>query len=173
MEVSSGFGREVATAARVLGGRQEPQKLDIATEFLRAILADGPLPRADVEALADDEDITLSTLKRAARALGIGSQREGFGTGSSWTLPRPTLPIQSTIQPMGQKFGLNERESSRKPLQDKGSSIQSIASEDSSDSPNELIGPESVLEAFPGAEVVQVPDAVSHVSTAPSEPPLA
>ena len=118
-----------ATAAKVLSGRQEPKKLEIATNFLREVLASGPLPRAEVEALADDEDITLATLKRAAKKLGIESKREGYGTGSSWTLPRPILPRT-------QNYELNERESSRKPLQDKGSSIQLIGSELNGDEPN-------------------------------------
>ena len=116
-----------ATAAKVLGGRQEPTKVEIATNFLREILAEGARPRAEVEALADDEDITLPTLKRAAKNLGIKAERKGFAAGSSWTLPRPTLPIQSTIQPMTQIYGLNERESSRKPLQDNAPSIRQLS----------------------------------------------
>ena len=216
---------QTATAARVLGGRQEPSREDIATDFLRENLAEGPLPRAEVEALAGEEEITLTTLKRAAKKLGIVSKREGFGTGSSWTLPRPTLPIQSIIQPMSQKYELNEGESSRKPLQDNASSIQSIGSlndelndddelngaphsvhhetpelndetdggagsrkplqdngssiqsigskhsEHLSDEPNsEPNGVEVVLEAFPGADVVQSPNAHLPDLTAPSEP---
>ena len=119
----------VATAAKVLGERQEPKKLEIATNFLREVLADGPLPRAEVQALADDEDITLATLKRAANTLGIESKREEFGTWSSWSLPRTRLMLQ--------KNEPRERVVSQKPLQDKGSTTRLIASENLSHEPSD------------------------------------
>ena len=71
----------------MLAGRQEPSRLDEATDFLREVLADGPLPASEVKALATDEDITERTLKRARKKLGIASKREGFSAGASWTLP--------------------------------------------------------------------------------------
>ena len=79
-----------ATAAKVLAGRQEPSRLAEAIDFLRDVLADGPLPTSQVKALAADEDITERTLKRAKKKLGIESKRKGFGPGSSvhWSLPK-------------------------------------------------------------------------------------
>ena len=85
-----------ATAARVLGGHQEPSSLDAATGFLREVLTDGPLPSSEVKALAADEDITERTLKRAKKKLGIESKKKGFGPGSAvlWSLPTtPEFPI--------------------------------------------------------------------------------
>ena len=85
-----------ATAARVLGGRQESSSLDVATDFLREVLTDGPLPSSEVKALATDEDITERTLKRAKKKLGIESQKKGFDAGSAvlWSLPTtPEFPI--------------------------------------------------------------------------------
>ena len=78
-----------ATAAKVLAGRQEPSRVDAATGFLRAVLAEGPLPSVEVKALAVDEDITEQTLKRAKKELGIESKKKGFGPGSAvhWSLP--------------------------------------------------------------------------------------
>ena len=177
----------VATAAKVLGGRQEPKKLDVATDFLREVLADGPLPRAEVEALADDEDITLATLKRAANTLGIGSKREEFGTWSSWSLPstRLTVPNPRLTLPKNEP---RERVLDRKPLQDKGSTTRLIASKNEptnstrliakgmnqrepTDEPSERNGLENVLEGLPDAEVVvQSPNAHLPDLTAPSEP---
>ena len=80
-----------ATAAKVLAGRQEPSRVDAATDFLRKVLAEGPLPRVKVQELAADEEITLATLKRAAKKLEIESSQKGFGGGCSWTLPSTTL----------------------------------------------------------------------------------
>ena len=79
----------VATAAKVLGGRQESSRLDAATDFLRDILADGPLPSSEVKALAADVDITERTLERAKKKLGIESERKGFGAGSAVHLSLP------------------------------------------------------------------------------------
>ena len=119
---------QTATAARVLGGRQEPSREDVATDFLRENLAEGPLLYSEIKALADEEEIKLATLKRAAKRLGIKAERKGFAAGSSWTLPRPTLSIPLIPKPVSQDYELNDRESSRKPLQDNGSSIQLIGS---------------------------------------------
>ena len=172
-----------ATAAKVLGGRQAPKKLEIATDFLREVLAEGPRPRAEVEALADDEDITLTTLKRAANKLGIGSEREGFGTWSSWSLPHTRLMLPKN----------EPRESVRslKPLQDLVSSTRLIGSEHLShvasmdqasphgsntndlnqDEPSEPSGGvEVALAEFPGAEVVQSPNAHLPALPASSDP---
>ena len=79
----------MATAAKVLGGRQESSRLDAATDFLRDILADGPLPSSEVKALAADVDITERTLERAKKKLGIESERKGFGAGSAVHLSLP------------------------------------------------------------------------------------
>ncbi len=71
--------------------------MDAATDFLRDILADAPLPSSEVEALAVDEDITERTLKRAKKKLGIESKRKGFGTGSSVLWSLPTTPEFSIL----------------------------------------------------------------------------
>ena len=76
-----------ATASKVLAGRQEPSRLDEATDFLRDVLADGPLPASKIKTLAVDADIKEMTLNRAKKKLGIETKREGFGAGASWTLP--------------------------------------------------------------------------------------
>ena len=154
-----------ATAARVPGGHQELSREDAATDFLREILADGPLLYSEIKALAAEEDITLATLKRASKKLGIVSKK-GFGGVSSWSLPLQWVHSET--------YSLNDEligeSASRKPLQDKGSTNKLIASEDSSDELNELIGLESVREVFPDAEIVPVPDAYLPAVTAPSEP---
>ena len=121
------LGEELtATASKVLAGRQEPSRLDKATDFLREVLADGPLPASEVKALATDRDITEVTLKRARKKLGIASKREGFGDGSSWTLPSIVIPHSDHHSGQGSQDDPNGGSGSRKPLQDKGSSIRVI-----------------------------------------------
>ena len=59
------------------------------------------------------------TLNRAKKKLGIETKREGFGAGASWTLPS-VVSLHSVHPPI---LDMNGGEGSRKPLQDKGSSI--------------------------------------------------
>jgi len=53
-----------------------------AEEFLRAILAGGPVPARDVERAARDGLISPATLRRAKTSLNVDVTREGFGPGS-------------------------------------------------------------------------------------------
>lgn len=64
-----------------------PVKRDVATEFLRDTLADGPLPVTTVEALAGEAGISHRTLVRARRAVGVTSTRRGFGGPMYMGLP--------------------------------------------------------------------------------------
>ena len=110
------LGEELAaTASKVLAGRQEPSRLDEATDFLREVLADGPLPASKIKTLAVDEGVTERTLKRARKKLGIASKREGFGAGSSWTLPSIVLPHSGHHSGQRPQIGPNGGTGSRKP----------------------------------------------------------
>lgn len=64
-------------------------ELERAVDWLKATLADGPRLASIVEQLADDEDISKATLRRAKRAANVKSDRKGFGRGSEvfWKLP--------------------------------------------------------------------------------------
>jgi hypothetical protein len=69
---------------------EERSALSEAQEFLREVLADGPLPSKDVENEGRDASIEPRTLKRAKQKLGIISERQG-GIGERgrwyWRLP--------------------------------------------------------------------------------------
>ena len=78
-----------ATASKMLAGRQEPSRLDKATDFLREVLSNGPMPTSEVTDLAAEEGITLATLKRARTKLGVESKKRGYGTGSVNVLSLP------------------------------------------------------------------------------------
>ena len=61
-----------------------------AVDFLREVLADGPLPSTQVEKLALECGISESTLKRAKRSLGIKAKRVGgSGADGHWEVPPP------------------------------------------------------------------------------------
>jgi putative DNA primase/helicase len=86
------------SADEALGDSAEPTHKDEAIDFLRKILADGPVPVADIEAeaqaarvLGASQSISQSKPFRTARdALGVVSNRAGFGRGGSWTLALPS-----------------------------------------------------------------------------------
>jgi hypothetical protein len=69
---------------------EDLSELARAAEWLTTYLSNGPQAmtqvRADAEAIAD---ISLATLKRAAKDVGVVKRREGFGPGSHvvWELP--------------------------------------------------------------------------------------
>jgi hypothetical protein len=53
-----------------------------ATEFLRAVLADGPVPAAEVNRMAREHGLTTKVIRSAREALGVKIERDGFGPGS-------------------------------------------------------------------------------------------
>lgn len=65
--------------------RHKHRKVDQARRFLETAFTGGPVPQHVLCALAEDQGITYSTLRRAAAQLGIKpQQKEGFWW---WTLP--------------------------------------------------------------------------------------
>ena len=159
-----------ATPSKVLAGRQDPSRLDDATDFLRDVLADGPLPSLEVTALAAAEGIAKRTLKRAKQKLGIEFKRKGYGPGSAvhWSLPKdagiphtgPTFenwPSMENQDPAdGQETVVEQGVSHTSPTSVVVEEIPHTAPTSVSDRSDSLDADvETVLEAFPDAEVVQ------------------
>ena len=63
---------------------------DDAKDFLKDILSDGPKSVSEIEKLSDDAGIKWRTLERAKIAIGIESNKKGFGKDShfEWKLPK-------------------------------------------------------------------------------------
>lgn len=82
---------EVPYTANALLRRQRETalRLDEAEEFLLDYLSGGPRPALEVYEAASEHGIKRRTLQRAKLRLGVISQRQGFGAGSSslWMLP--------------------------------------------------------------------------------------
>ena len=55
-----------------------------AAEFLKTLLAAGPLPAQEVLNAARGAGIARATLKRAKAKIGVVSRRDGFGPDGSW-----------------------------------------------------------------------------------------
>src|SRR5262249_19247831 len=89
-------GKSQLTAAGLFGSAEDappPHQRDRACEFLADALADGPRLKADLEAEAEDDQISMSTLRRAKKKLGVRAFKESGGAGRWWwRLPEPEQP---------------------------------------------------------------------------------
>ena len=63
-----------------------------AAEFLKALLADGPVPVINIREEADAAGLAWGTIRRAQDSLRITSEKDGFSGGWSWRLPNDVPP---------------------------------------------------------------------------------
>ena len=77
-----------ALAAEAGGTESRTAKAE-AVEFLRASLASGSAPAADINRAAREHGLTTKAIRSAREALGVKIVRDGFGPGSKslWSLP--------------------------------------------------------------------------------------
>ena len=61
-------------------------------EFLKAILADGPVPVAKIREEADAAGHAWRTIQRAQDQLCITAEKDGFSVGWAWRLPNDVPP---------------------------------------------------------------------------------
>ena len=83
--------------AAELTDASDPSERDEASEWLQEVLADGPVPAANIWEQAKKNRIADRTLKRAKREIGVKAYREGFGPGGEWiwALPDHRGPAQT------------------------------------------------------------------------------
>lgn len=86
---------------RPFDGRKEAPERNVARAFLRAQLADGPVPSAEIDRRANRAGISETTLKRAKSHLGIRSRRitDSRGRTIEWELipPNEWLTEKETV----------------------------------------------------------------------------
>ena len=83
------------TADDLLGpAKPSGVKLERAKALLTKLLADGPVEQKVIVEAGAAEGISLRTLERSKRILGVVSIREGFGAEgvAFWSLPQPPTP---------------------------------------------------------------------------------
>lgn len=86
-----GSARELLARAESVSDPEEADALGTATDFLRDLLADGPVPAKLVKADGDAAGHAWRTLHRAADRLGVERVKEGMRGGWTWTLA-PKMP---------------------------------------------------------------------------------
>jgi len=92
------FGAALTGRAEVLlreiekaGGETAAPARDAAADWLRSILARGPIPSSEVKARGREAGFSWETLRDAQRALGIRPCKAGMLAGWVWTLPPPKM----------------------------------------------------------------------------------
>jgi hypothetical protein len=106
-------GESDLTAARILApepGGDSHAALEDAKDFLKQVLADGPVPAKQVFREAEEGGISEKTLRRAKAELGIRVKRLGTagkrgGGGWAWELPRADLDGQTDLDGQREKLG--------------------------------------------------------------------
>ena len=96
---------EALSASENRGGNESRSGKDEAADFLRSLLADGPIAVADIEEearaaglLGRESPIGQNKSFRNAReALGVTATREGFGAGARYVLSLPDGPWMPKI----------------------------------------------------------------------------
>lgn len=81
------WGEAVEGTARELLGEPEEGAGSAgrdAETFLRALLADGPMPARDVKEAAGANGLAWRTVRRAQKAAGVKVSRSGFGAHGQW-----------------------------------------------------------------------------------------
>ena len=93
-------GQSDLSAADLLGSSEEsePGARGEAEDFLRSLLADGPVPSEKIFEAAKAARISNSTVRRAKKVLGVGAERENVPGGKRgsgkwvWKLPEAVSP---------------------------------------------------------------------------------
>ena len=70
----------------------KPTERDTATDWLRELLADGPLPTTEIKSQASEAGFAWATLRRAKERLGVRPRKSGFDGGWTWELPKGPAP---------------------------------------------------------------------------------
>jgi hypothetical protein len=94
------LGTTEHTATTVLSGPDDPAErstLQEAQTFLQDLLAPGPLCAGDAKKAAQKAGFAARTMDRAKKALGIKSEKLGFGAGAEWVWVLPTDSASTTL----------------------------------------------------------------------------
>jgi putative DNA primase/helicase len=116
------------TADEVMAQSSNPEEtsaLTDAMDWLRDILADGPLSASDVKSRAEAAGVSWRTVRRAADTLRVQRNKAGMRAGWTWCLPPKVAKTAEDVQQKGlDTFGevghLREAENAERELSGQG-----------------------------------------------------
>jgi putative DNA primase/helicase len=79
-----------------------------AEEFLRDVLADGPVPQKEVRAATEGTGLSWATVRRAKSRLGIKPYKDGMEGGWLWGLPKGLIDAEDARLKHMSTFGSGE-----------------------------------------------------------------
>ena len=79
-------GETELTAGQLLAPETDASSLGEAKRLLREILADGPVPQREVKEAAEAAGISMATVQRAKKALGVKTKKKGMKGPWMWSL---------------------------------------------------------------------------------------
>lgn len=94
--VIEGTAREILGEVEHDDDGEGGAKID-AEQFLRDLLADGPLPTRQIKADVDGAGYAWATIRRAQKSLGVEAIREGFGKNGTWAWRLPSKVLKESI----------------------------------------------------------------------------
>ena len=86
-KVLEGSARDLLAEADASSDPEERGKMDEAVEWLRALLANGPVETNQIRSDAKQAGIAWRTVERAKGILGVKSRKRDFAKGWWWSLP--------------------------------------------------------------------------------------
>lgn len=89
-----GGARELLAAVEQITDPEERSDLADAKSFLADLLADGPVPAKKGRSEAEDAGHSWATIRRAMKALGVESEKDGMRGPWRWRLPPKVLNIE-------------------------------------------------------------------------------
>jgi len=85
-KVLKGSARDLLAEAEATGDPEEKSELDDAVEWLRKLLANGPVDSKEIRSDAKQAGIAWRTVERAKARLGVKPSKAGFSGGWRWSL---------------------------------------------------------------------------------------
>jgi putative DNA primase/helicase len=101
LEAVHGSARDVL--AEVEAPDDDPESPGDVADWLRELLADGPLPAREVKKHATDAGLSWRSVQRAMRRAGVEARREGFPSCTIWALRSSRATVVPVAPP--QKVG--------------------------------------------------------------------
>jgi len=83
--------------ARLAGGDEEKTGKAEAVEFLADALKDASRPAGDIQQEAKCAGISPKSLRSAKQALGVKTEKSGFGAGWVWSLPKAPSDAEGAL----------------------------------------------------------------------------